>query len=236
MLASPPVRLAGERVEAPLPALAAAVLAFCALFFGGGLSAAPLVWVGGLALVAAAALLFSCTPQGGAAAAFLGWLGGLAVWSGLTMVWSASPDASRGFTNRTLAYAGFGLLGVLVGAGRSERAAAAATALVALLLGWALLAKCMPALYSDYGRVARLRAPLDDWNMLALVCVAGVALALWLPPRPRAGGTVLLYVLVVTLLLTYSRFGVALACVVAATYVWREPRRVESIATIVVGG
>src|SRR3954447_3320789 len=194
MLASRPVRLAGERVEAPLPALAAAVLAFCALFFGGGLSDAPLVWIGGLALVGAAALLFWFTPEGAAAAAFLGCLAGLAVWSGLTMLWSASPDASWAFTNRTLAYAGFGLLGVLVGGGRSERAAAAATALVSLLLGWALLAKCVPALYSDYGRIARLRAPLDDWNMLALVCVAAVPLALWLARRrSRVGGAVLPY-------------------------------------------
>src|SRR4051794_9502933 len=236
MLASRPVRLAGERVEAPLPALAAAVLAFCALFFGGGLSDAPLVWIGGLALVAAAALLFSCTPQGGAAAAFLGCLGGLAVWSGLTMVWSASPDASWGFTNRTLAYAGFGLLGVLVGAGRSERAAAAATALVALLLGWALLAKCMPALYSDYGRVARLRAPLDDWNMLALVCAAAVPLALWLGARARVASAVLLYLAAIALLLTYSRFGVALACVTAAAWIVLEHDRVESIVACVLGG
>jgi hypothetical protein len=236
MLASRPVRLAGERVGAPVPALAAAVLAFCALFFAGGLSNAPLVWIGGLALVAGAALLFWFTPAGAAAAVFLGCLGGLAVWSGLTMVWSASPDASWAFTNRTLAYAGFGLLGVLVGGGRSDRAAAAATTLVSLLLGWALLAKCVPALYSDYGRVARLRAPLDDWNMLALVCVAAVPLALWLGSRARVASAVLLYLAAVALLLTYSRFGVALACVTAAAWIVLEHDRVESIVACMLAG
>src|SRR3954463_6411903 len=65
MLASPPVRLAGERVEAPLPALAAAVLAFCALFFGGGLSDAPLVWIGGPARpLSAAPPLLPSPPRG----------------------------------------------------------------------------------------------------------------------------------------------------------------------------
>ena len=236
MLASRPVRLAGERVEGLLPALVAAVLAFCALFFGGGLSSAPLVWIGGLALVGAAVLLLWQTPAGAAAAAFLGSLGGLAAWCGLTMVWSASPDESWGFTNRTLAYLGFGLLGVLAGRGRADRAAAAATALVSLVLGWALLAKCVPALYSDYGRIARLRAPLTDWNMLALVCVAAVPLALWLGARARVASAVLLYFAVVALLLTYSRFGVALACVAAVAWILLERDRVESIVACALAG
>jgi hypothetical protein len=59
--------------------------------------------------------------------------------------------------------------------------------------------------------LARLRSPLSYWNELALVCTAGVPLALWLARRRRVAGVVLLYVLVVTVLLTYSRFGVALS-------------------------
>src|SRR4051812_33542033 len=119
MLASWPVRLAGERVEGLLPGLAAAAASFCALFFGRGLEDGPLVWIGGLTLVAAAVLLLWRTPAGGAAAAFLGCLGGLAVWCGLTLAWSASPDASWRFTNATFVFAGFGLLGVLVGRARA---------------------------------------------------------------------------------------------------------------------
>lgn len=232
MLASRPVRAAGDRMGA---AVAGLVVCVSALFFGRGLSDAPLVWIGGIALVAAAVLVAWAPAQGRAALAFLGCLGGLALWCGLSVLWSASPDRSWTTTNRTLVYLGFAALGVLVGP-RFERVAAAATAVVAALCGWALLAKCVPAFYSDYGRVARLRAPLDDWNMLALVCVAGVALALWLSARSRVAATVLLYVVVVTLLLTYSRFGVALACVVAAASIWREADRVGSIATAVLGG
>src|SRR6059058_1596022 len=110
MLASPAVRAAGERVGG----LAAAGVCFCALFFGGGHSNAPLVWIGGLALVLSALLL--ALPQ------------------------RLDPPA--------------------------------AALLLALVVSWALLAKCVPALYSDYGRIARLRAPLDYWNELALLCDA----------------------------------------------------------------
>src|SRR5436305_1313224 len=95
----------------------------------------------------------------------------------------------------------------------------------------AALVVCSSALFFGNGLAD---APLVWIGGRALV--AGVALALWVAARSRVGGTVLLYLFVVTLLLTYSRFGVALACVVAAAYVWREPRRVESIATIVIGG
>ena len=71
-----------------------------------------------------------------------------------------------------------------------------AAALLSLVLGWALLAKCVPALYSDYARLARLRAPLDYWNELALLCDVGVPIALWLAiARRRAEGIVLLYAL-----------------------------------------
>ena len=233
MLASPPVPLAGERI---LPGLAALVVCFCALFFAGGLAApGPLVWIGGIALVAAAVGLVWAAPWGRAAAVYLGCLWGLALWCGLSILWSASPDSSWQFANRTLAYAAFATLGVLVGP-RLGDVAAGASALVAALLGWALLAKCVPSLFGDYGRLARLRAPIDDWNMLALVCVAGVALALWLAARSRPAGTALLYLAVVALLLTYSRFGVALACAAALAWLVLERDRVETLATLAAAG
>jgi hypothetical protein len=188
MLASPPVRAAGERVW---PAVAGLVACFCAFFFAGGSSDGSLVWIGGIALVAAALALYAAGPGAGPGAVYLGCLLGLAVWCGVTIAWSASPDESWGVTNRSLAYAAFAALGVLA-APALDAAAAGAAWLVVAVVGWALLAKCVPALYTDYGTTARLRAPLDDWNMLALVCVAAVPLALWLAGRSRVGGTLLL--------------------------------------------
>src|SRR5438067_844902 len=182
MPASPPVRAAGQRVGGLWPALAAGGICFCALFFARGASNAPLVWIGGLALLLAALSAAPAPPRlAGPTALFLGCLFGLAIWAGFTTLWSTSPDSTWKYTNRTLVYAAFALVGAVVGARVSRaRIATAASVLLGQLIGWALLAKCVPALYSDYGRLARLRSPLDYWNELALACDAGVPIALWL--------------------------------------------------------
>jgi hypothetical protein len=238
MLASAPVRAAGERVGDLGAAFGAAAVCFCAVFFGGGSSDAPLVWIGTVALALAVLMLLNPPHLDRPAALFVGGMLGLAAWSGISVIWSTSPDRTWVYTNRTLVYATFALVGVLVGARLSrDRLALAAAALLGLVAGWALLAKCVPALYSDYGRLARLRAPLDYWNELALLCDAGVAVALWLATvRRRVEGAVLLYALVVTLLLTYSRFGVVLACAAAVAWVLLDRGRVESLWVLVLGG
>jgi O-Antigen ligase/Tetratricopeptide repeat len=248
MLASPPVRAAAERVGGS-GAAAATVLVFCALFFSGGFDQNALFWIGCLALAAgvlpAAAALFGVAPGvrlDRAGAIFLGCLLGLTVWMGASTVWSLSPDRSWGYTNRTLVYAAFALAGIVVGAWLPRPATAgvrAAAALLALLYGWALLAKCVPALYADYGRVARLRAPVGYWNELALLGAAGVPVALCIAvPRTRTvaarvAGVVLLYGAVVVTLLTYSRFGVVLAALAATAWIALSSSRVESLAASV---
>src|SRR5258707_2843578 len=249
MLASCPVRASALRIGAA-PALAAAALCFCALFFSGGFAVAPLVWIGGLALVLAALLaaaaLLGLVPAprlDAPAAAFLVCIFALAVWVGVTTTWSLAPERSWIYTNSTLVYAGFALLGALVSAlvTRTEWIAAAAAALLGLLIAWALLEKCIPALYSDYGRVARLRAPVTYWNELALLCDVAVPVGLWLAAPPgrraivRAAGVLLLFRASVTLLLTYSRVGVVLARAAAAPWVVLDTDRVESLAAVALG-
>jgi O-Antigen ligase len=250
------VRPAGERFAGfpprfAAPTLAAVALCFCALFFSGGYDDTALVWIGGLALglaaLAAAAGLTGLLPAprlDPRAAAFVGCLFGLAVWAGLSTLWSVSPDRSWAYTNRTLVFAAFALLGALLSAilPRVGVLAGGVAALLGLVIGWALIAKCVPALYSDYGRVARLRAPVAYWNELALICDVAVSTALWLAaqrgrrPLVRAAGALLLFGATVTLLLTYSRVGVVLACVAAAAWVVLERDRVESLAAIALAG
>jgi hypothetical protein len=250
------VRPAGERFAVlpprfAAPTLAAAALCFCALFFSGGFDDTALVWIGGFALglaalVAAAALmgLLPLPRLDPWAATFLGCLLGLAVWAGFSTLWSLSPDRSWAYTNRTLVYAAFALLGALLSAvlPRVRVVAGAVAALLGLVIGWALLAKCVPALYSDYGRVARLRAPVGYWNELALLCDVAVPLALWLASARgrrapvRAAGVLLLFGATVTLLLTYSRIGVVLACLAAAAWVVLDRDRVESLTAVALGG
>ena len=264
MLASSAVRAAGERFAGPGPvgaAAAAAAVSFCALFFSGGDAEAPLVWIGTLALLLAALLAAAAfvgvlpAPRFDApAAAFLGCLLGLAVWTGASTVWSVSPDDSWSYTNRTLVYAAFAVAGVLLAALLSRPASAlarGAAVLLALVIGWALLAKCVPALYPSYGRqpglggelgLARLRSPVGYWNELALLGDVAVPLALWLAaPRTRriglrAAGAVLLFAAALATLLTYSRFGVALAVVAAVAWIVLDGDRVESLVVTALAG
>jgi len=253
MLASSPVRIAGERVAgAGLAAAAATVVTvFCALFFANG-DDARLVGIGALALATAAlsagAALVGLAPAvrvDRLAGAFLGFLLGLVAWTGASTLWSLSPERTWGATNRTLVYAAFAVVGLVLGGWLPRPATAgarAAAALLGLVFAWALLAKCVPALYSDYGRVARLRAPLGYWNELALLGAVAVPVALWLasprtrPAGSRAAGAVLLYGAVVVTLLTYSRVGVILAVLAAAGWTALSSDRVESLAASALAG
>jgi O-antigen ligase len=123
-----------------------------------------------------------------------------------------------------------------------RRVAEALAVLLGAVLGWALLAKAVPALYSDYGRIARLRSPVGYWNELALLGDVAVGLALWIAsarerrPPVRAAGAVLLYVASVAILLTYSRVGIALAVLVAVAWTVLERNRVESLAALLLAG
>jgi O-Antigen ligase len=254
MLASPPVRAAAERAGAKglVAALGAGAAAFCALFFANGSDVSRLVWIGALALAFSvlplAASLAGWAPAvrvERAGAVFVGCLLGLLVWTGASTTWSLSPDRSWQATNRLLVYAAFAVAGIVLGAWLPRPALAgvrAAAWLLALLYGWALLAKCVPALYPDYERVARLRSPLGYWNELGLLGAAGVPVSLWLVapgtsrPRGRTAGVVLLYCAVLVTLLTYSRVGIALAVLAALAWVLLAADRVESLAAALLGG
>lgn len=244
MLASSPVRAQAERRTATgaVVAAAAGALSFAALFFGHGTTLSSLVWIGGLTILLAAvvgaaglARLVPAPSIDGAGSVFLAALLGLAIWVGLTTIWSISPEASWQYTNRTLVYAAFALLGALVAPllrTPAETIAHGAAALAAALFGWALLAKCIPSLFSDYGRLARLRYPLDYWNELALLAAVAVPVALWLASRRYALGALLLYGAGTTVLLTYSRFGLALACLAAVAWIVLADDRVGSLAVV----
>ena len=248
MLASAPVRALGERraTTGTVVAWASGALAFAAFFLAQGTSPGPLVWIGAFA-VALAALFGAAALAGfvtlprldGPAAAFVGALFALAAWVGLTTIWSISPDSSWQYTNRTLVYAAFALLGVLAASSLArpfERLADGAAALLAALFVWALVAKCVPSIYPDYDRIARLRAPLDYWNELALLAAVAVPVALRLAARRYALGTLLLYLAGLTVLLTYSRFAIVLACLAAVAWIVLAEERVESLAAVVVAG
>src|ERR671936_166067 len=222
------------RRAAPLLLGAGGCLAAAAALFSAGSSDGRLVWLGLAALVLAAALgvgILAGLPRpapGGEAVGALGLFTAFVCWNGLSVLWSIEPDRSWDYFNRGLVYLAFALVGVAVGANvpRAPRFwAFVLSATIALALGWALLGKAVPALDSS-GRIARLSSPIGYWNALALLFDLALPLALWLAARRehphwlRAAGVVYVYALVVGLLLTYSRGGVAVAAGVGALLRW----------------
>ncbi len=225
----------------------AGVLLAASLFFGGGSSDGPVAWIGAGAVVVAAvacgAALWGLLPapaigREGLALVYLA--GGFVVWNGVTILWSAAPDRSWEYFNRGLVYLAFGVVGAFVGSVVAPR-------IVVWLLGgliaatclWALAGKAVPALYEDYGRLARLRSPVGYWNALALLVAFGLPLALWVATRSqysrrvKAGAVVTLYSLLVALLLTYSRGGILAALVVVGLWLWLTRERFDSVGTLV---
>lgn len=226
----------------------AGVLLAASLLFGGGSEVGPVAWIGAGALLAAVAAsgaaLWGVLPApsiGREGVAFACLAVGFVAWNAVTILWSAAPDRSWEYFNRGLVYLAFAVVGAFVGSAVAPR-------IVVWLLGgligatclWALAEKAVPALYGDYGRLARLRSPVGYWNALALVVVFGLSTALWAATRPRhsrrvkAGAVVLLYSLLVALVLTYSRGGILAALVVLGLWLALTRERFDSVAAFVI--
>jgi hypothetical protein len=164
-----------------------------------------------------------------------------AAWSGVTLAWSVAPDRTWVEVNRAIAYVLVLGLGIAVGASHPRAMARLAVGYlgVAVLVAlYALGGKVAPGIHigglvhlNQTSGFSRLRAPLQYWNALALVCVLAMPIALWLAVdsgrsrRVRLAGLAALWVLALVVPLTYSRGGfVALGVTVAVLLVlgaWR---------------
>jgi Flp pilus assembly protein TadD len=228
--------------------LGAGALIVLALFAGDGSAYGPLVGIGAVALFLAAAWLALwlwgrvLLPQlDRAGNVFVLALLAFVLWNGLSVLWSITPDRSWEYMNRGFIYLAFtvlGLVAVLSGPKTTRFVAAGLTAALAGVIAWALLGKVVPAFFPDSARVARLRDPIGYWNGLALVAALALPLAMWVAARReharwlRIGGTVLLFLTTVALLLTYSRGGAVVALVAVAAFVAVCPDRLEVLAAL----
>jgi hypothetical protein len=210
-----------------LPLAASLLLIGAALFFGGGATNGSMPWLGGALLLTLLALLATRGVPGGSAAVLP--LALLTLWLALTIAWSALPARSWDYANRALLYTLVAALGLWLSS-RTRELALGLMALLGAVVIWSLLAKVLPPLYEDYGRVARLRGPVGLWNQLALLSDFALALALWHKTR---AGTLLAYGWLVALALTYSRGGLAVAVLVVAAWLLLADERIESGATLV---
>jgi hypothetical protein len=161
----------------------------------------------------------------------------LVTWVGVTVSWSIAPDRSWEAFNRSVAFAAFLGLGLVLAATAGRVAARVGASVLALVTGvvltWALLAKVVPALDPDGDRVARLREPVGYWNALALLADVGLVLGLWLGASRghrtsvRVAGALLCYVATLALLLTLSRVGVVAGVAVVLLWLVLSSERVE---------
>lgn len=146
-----------------------------------------------------------------------------AVWSAITLAWSVTPDRTWLEVNRALAYVLVLVLAVAAvsSAPRAlQRIAAGYLVVAGAVALYALGGKVLPGVFHQADLVARLRAPLQYWNALALVCVLAVPMAIRFATGAARGAAgrlaalAALFLLLATIGMTYSRGGV-LALVVA---------------------
>ena len=244
MLAWPPMDGGVPGVGVLTSTFLLGALTLAALVAGGGSGFAALLRVGGVAVVLLAVFLvlfalgLATLPSLGRSGRLLcGAAVLLVAWTGASVGWSIVPDRSWEVFNKTVVYAVFLGLGLLLAANAGRIAgqlgASLLGACIGIVLVWALASKAIPALDSSGDTVARLNVPVDYWNALALVADAGLALALWLGVfgeawwRRIAGG-LLAYASALALLLSVSRAGLAAAVVVVAVWLLcSRARRLE---------
>ena len=178
-------------------------------------------------------------------------LAAFAVWSGLTIAWSIAPDESWLELNRGIAYALVAGLALTLGSSlprAAERTALAYLAIATLAAAYALGGKLFPWVdipglldLNQTERFSRLRAPLEYWNALGLVCVLAIPIAIRAAVeardrlRSRGAAHAALIVLLITLGLTYSRGGLLVLLAALAVQVAIGPERGRLAATAVIG-
>jgi hypothetical protein len=171
-------------------------------------------------------------------------LGLLAALTALSIIWSLAPSDSWVEANRTFAYlavmAGGAALARLL-PGRSGALLAGVGAGCLIVSAWALLTKVFPASLAADETYARLREPFAYWNSVGLMAALGLPPFLWLAARRtgHAAANALAWpaiaLLVVCLMLSYSRG--ALAALVIAVGLWfvLVPLRLKALVALAAG-
>jgi O-Antigen ligase len=241
-------------LESALPTLlVAGALCLVTFLAGGGLNLSartPVQIALTLACGVGIATTILLTPTGrrvyGAWSA--GLLLALAALSALSVIWSVQPDGSWQDAGRLFAYSGvFALAVLLARAAPAQWSAVLGGALLAAVIvcGYALLTKIFPdavGAKQNYGPVyARLREPYGYWNAIGLAGALGAIGCMWLGAR-RAGHALLnvlaypaMGLVLVTVLLAYSRGALAALVVGLALWFCLVPLRLRGVAVLCAG-
>ncbi len=226
--------------------------ALCAVTFlaTGGLNLGPMTTVA-IALTigcgAAIAAIVALAPA--SRFGYGSWAAGLllafAALSALSIVWSVQPDASWQAASRLFAYSGVFALAVLLAriAPRHWSAVLGGALLACVVVcGYALLTKVFPNRLGSEQVVyyARLREPYGYWNATGLCAALGAVCCLWLGAR-RSGHALLsalaypaLGIMLVTLMLAYSRGALVAFALGAALWLCLVPLRLRGATVLLV--
>ncbi len=168
----------------------------------------------------------------------------LAALTALSITWAASPSEAWIETNRTLAYAALFAGAVALAhsvPGRWSAVLGAITLSAVAISAYAVLTKVLPGALAPDEVYARLREPFGYWNSVGLAAALGVPGCLWLGTR-RTGHQALdalaypaLGLLVLAMLLSFSRGAVLAGALGAAFWLAVVPRRLRATAVLAAG-
>jgi len=169
---------------------------------------------------------------------------GLAVWSAASISWAAAPDLAWLEANRMALALCALLMGIALGGWVRPGGAALAAGLTLAsvpVVAWALSVKVLPTVAGGDGDPGRLSEPLGYWNALGLLVVAAVPGAVAIAARTRGPAWVRglsaawIALLLVALLLTYSRGSLVALAVVVALVLWLAPGRARALRVLAAG-
>ncbi len=250
------VRAAGAWATPALTLAVAALLCLIAFYANSGpnpVNPAPmtkfemaLTLLGGATVAGVIALSSSADsakPLHGIAPA--GLLLAFAALCALSVVWSVQPDESWQDASQMLAYSAlFAAAVALARATPGGWSALIGGVLLATLVvcAYALMTKVLPGRLDSGDPYARLREPYGYWNAIGLTATMGVLACMWLGAR-RAGHALLsalaypaMGLLLVTLMLAYSRGSLVAVAVGLALWFGLVPLRLRGAAVLLCGG
>jgi hypothetical protein len=174
----------------------------------------------------------------------LGLLLVFATLTALSVVWSVQPDESWQDAGRMFAYCGvFAAAIVLVRIGPSywPTVIGGVTVAAVIVCAYALLTKIFPGQLVSASGYARLDEPYGYWNAIGLTGAIGAICCMWLGAR-RTGHALLsalaypaMGLLLLTLLLAYSRGALAALLVGLVLWFCLVPLRLRGAAVLIIG-
>jgi hypothetical protein len=228
----------------------AGVVCFATFYAKGGLNLESMTATEMALTLAAGALVAAVALVGRRRAPLygvssLGLLLAFTALSAVSVVWSVQPDGSWHDAGRLLAYSGVfaaALALAHVAPGRWPALLGGLALAAVVVCGFALLTKVFPGKLAPSNGYARLEEPFGYWNAIGLAAALGAICCMWLGSRRRGHAllSALAYpamgLLLLTLVLAYSRGALAAFAIGAVVWFCVVPLRLRGAAVLILGG